>query len=212
MSLRQAIDSLSTRRRCTRMSKGGLTPRYDDRCILVARWRGRMTAKSTRHHALGRMTVSGLEMMYFSLCKIAQSEPSGSGAGTWRRQAHSQAAPGCRWVRVQHERTGAMARKNTPASPARWVMDQLHKRDTTTGRPTSAHTSSTKHQPALSDEGHNMAHRPREQGQRCEVTGGGSGVVRSDRANGESKGKDTVLEMRPEGNEEKRRPRMAISR
>ena len=57
--------------RCTRMSKGGLTPRCDDRCIPVARWRGRMTAKSTRHHALGRMAVSGLKMMYFSLCKIA---------------------------------------------------------------------------------------------------------------------------------------------
>jgi hypothetical protein len=167
VSLRRAIGSLSTRMRCTRMSKGGLNPRYDDRCIPVARWRGRMTAnKSTRYHALGRMAVSGLEMMYFSLCKIAQSEPSRSGAGTWRRQAHSQAAPGCRRVRVQHERTGAMARKNMPASPARWVMDQLHKRDTTTVRPTSAHTSSTKHQPALSDEGHNMAQRVSEQGPR----------------------------------------------
>ena len=184
MSLRRAIDSLSTRRRCTRVSKGGLTPRYDDRCIPVTRWRGRMTAKSTRHHALGRMAASRLEMMYFSLCKIAQSEPSRSGAGTWRRQAPSQAAPGCRRVRVQHERTGAMARKNMPASPARWVMDQLHKRDTTAVRPTSAHTSSTKHQPALSDEGHDMAHRPGEQGPRREVTPGGSGVVRIDRANG----------------------------
>jgi hypothetical protein len=71
-----------------------------------------------------------------------------------------------------------------PASPARWVMDQLHKRDTTAVRPTSAHTSSTKHQPALSDEGHDMAHRPGEQGPRREVTPGGSGVVRIDRANG----------------------------
>ena len=121
---------------------------------------------------------------YFSLCTIAQSEPSRSGAGTWRRQAHSRAAPGCRRVRVQHERTGAMARKNMPASPARWVMDQLHKRDTTTVWPTSAHTSSTKHQPALSDDGHNMAHRPGEQGPRREVPRGGSGVVRIDRANG----------------------------
>jgi hypothetical protein len=183
VSLRRAIGSLSTRMRCTRMSKGGLTPRYDDRCIPVARWRGRMTAKSTRHHALGRMAVSGLGMMYFSLCKIAQSEPSRGGAGTWRRQAHSQAAPGCRRVRVQHERTGAMARKNMPASPARWVMDQLHKRDTKAVRPTSAHTSSTKHQPALSDEGHNRAQRPGEQGSRREVPRGGSGVVRIDRAN-----------------------------
>src|ERR1019366_6806910 len=127
------------------------------------------------------MAVSRLGMMYFSLCTIAQSEPSCSGAGTWRRQAHSQAAPGCRGVRVQHERTGAMARKNMPASPARWVMDQLHKRDTTAVRPTSAHTShtsSTKHQPALSDEGHNMAQRPGEQGSRREVPGGGAWVVR----------------------------------
>ena len=152
---------------CTRMSKGGLTPRYDDRCIPVARWRGRMTAKSTRYHALGRMAVSGLEMMYFSQYKIAQSEPSRGGAGTWRRQAHSQAAPGCRRVRVQHERTGAMARKNMPASPVRWLMDQLHKRDTT----------------ALGDEAHNMAQRPGEQGLRPDVRGGGSWVVRIDRAN-----------------------------
>ena len=71
-----------------------------------------------------------------------------------------------------------------PASPARWVMDQLHKRDTTTVRPTSAHTSSTKHQPALSDEGDNMAHRPGEQGPRREVPRAGSRVVRIDRANG----------------------------
>ena len=183
VSLRRAIGSLSTRMRCTRMSKGGLTPRYDDRCIPVARWRGRMTATNTQFHALGRMEVSGLEMMYFSLCKIAQSEPSRSGAGTWRRQAHSQAAPGCRRVRVQHERTGAMARKNMPASPARWVMDQLHKHDTTAVRPTSAHTSSTKHQPGRSDEGHNMAQRPGEQGSRREVPVGGSWVVRIDRAN-----------------------------
>ena len=70
-----------------------------------------------------------------------------------------------------------------PASPARWVMDQLHKRDTTTVWPTSAYTSSTKHQPALSDDGHNMAHRPGEQGPRREVTRGESGVVRIDRAN-----------------------------
>jgi hypothetical protein len=70
-----------------------------------------------------------------------------------------------------------------PASPARWVMDQLHKRDTTAVRPTSAHTSSTKHQPALSDEGHNMAQRPGEQGSRREVPGGGSWAVRIDRAN-----------------------------
>jgi hypothetical protein len=184
VSLRRAIGSLSTRMRCTRVSKGGLTPRYDDRCIPVTRWRGRMIATSTQFHALGRMAASRLGMMYFSLCTIAQSEPSRSGAGTWRRQAHSQAAPGCRRVRVQHERTGAMARKNMPASPARWVMDQLHQRDTTTVRPTSAHTSSTKHQPALSDEGHNMAHRPGEQGPRREVTRGGSGVVRIDRSNG----------------------------
>jgi hypothetical protein len=183
VSLRRAIGSLSTRMRCTRMSKGGLTPRYDDRCIPVARWRGRMTAKSTRHHALGRMAASRLGIMYFSLCKIAQSEPSRSGAGTWRRQAHSQAAPGCRRVRVQHERTGAMARKNMPASPARWAMDQLHQRDTTAVRPTSAHTSSTKQQPARSAEGHNMAQRPGEQGPRREVTRGGAGVVRIDRAN-----------------------------
>lgn len=142
-----------------------------------------MTAKSTRYHALGRMAVSRLGMMNFSLGKIAQNEPSRSGAGTWRRQAHSQTAPGCRRVRVQHERTGAMARKYMPASPDRWVMDQLHKRDTTAVRPTSAHTSSTKHQPALTDEGHNMAQRAGEQGPRREVTRGGSGVVRIDRAN-----------------------------
>jgi len=139
VSLRRAIGSLSTRMRCTRMSKGGLTPRYDNRCIPVAHWHGRMIARSTRYHALGRMAVSGLEMTYFSLCKIAQSEPSRSGAGAWRRQAHSRAAPGCRGVRVQHEWAGAMARKNMPASPVRWVMDQLHQRDTTTVRPTSAH-------------------------------------------------------------------------
>ena len=107
VSLQRAIGSLSTPMRCTRMSKGGLTPRCDDRCIPVARWSGRMTAKSTRHHALGRMAVSGLETMYFSLCKIAQSEPSRSGAGTWRRQAHSQAAHGCRRVRVQQCSTRA---------------------------------------------------------------------------------------------------------
>ena len=69
-----------------------------------------------------------------------------------------------------------------PASPARWVMDQLHKRDTTAVRPTSAHTSSTKHQPALGDEGHNMAQRPGEQGLRKEVPEGGSWGVRIGRA------------------------------
>ena len=73
--------------------QGWADSQYDDRCIPVARWRGRMTAKSTRYHALGRMAVSRLEMRYFSLCKIAQSEPSRSGAGTWLRQAHSQATP-----------------------------------------------------------------------------------------------------------------------
>ncbi len=62
-----------------------------------------------------------------------------------------------------------------PASPARWVMDQLHQHDTKAVRPTSAHTSSTKHQPAVGDEGHNMALRVSEQGQRRKVTGEASG-------------------------------------
>jgi len=31
-----------------------------------------------------------------------------------------------------------------PASPTRWVMDQLHKRDTTADRPTSVHTGATR--------------------------------------------------------------------
>jgi hypothetical protein len=64
-----------------------------------------MTAASTRLHALDRMAVSRLNMLHVSLCKIAPSEPSRAGAGTWRRQVQSKAAPRCRRVRVQHEST-----------------------------------------------------------------------------------------------------------
>ena len=64
-----------------------------------------MAAASTRLHALGRMAVSTLRIMYFSLCKIAQSEPSRAGAGTWRWHALSEAALRCRRIRVQHEST-----------------------------------------------------------------------------------------------------------
>lgn len=166
VSLRRAIGSSSTRMCCTRAFKGGLTsqvrrPLHSGRSL--ARPYDRYEYVISRAGS-GGSCKAGNDV--FLPCKIAQSEPSRRGAGTWRRQAHSQAAPGFRRVRVPHERTGAMARKNMPASPARWVMDQLPKRDTTTVRPTSAPTSSTKHQPALSDEGHNMARRCGEQGPR----------------------------------------------
>jgi len=76
---------------------------------------------STRLHALRRMAVSRLKMLHFSLCKIARSEPSRVGAGTWRRQVQWKANPRCRWVRVEHESTrlrtkGATARMNMSAS------------------------------------------------------------------------------------------------
>jgi hypothetical protein len=182
VSLRRAIGSLSTRMRCTRMSKGGLTPRYDDRCIPVARWRGRMTAKSTRHHALGRMAVSGLEMMYFSLCKIAQSEPSRSGAGTWRRQVQSKTAPRCRRVRVHHEAmriresgsNGQDEHAGLAYSMERWT-------SFTSAAPRTSSQLFGPHQeqheaPAGTNQAHNMAQRPGEQGpqQTARMPQGGS--------------------------------------
>ena len=119
--------------------------------------------------------------------KVAQSEPSRGGAGTWRRHVDSQAAP---------VPTGSCSRRSVTIGREQWPgttcrprlldgwMDQLHKRDTTAVRPTFAHTSSTKHQPALSDEGHNRTERPGEQGPRRKVPGGGSRVIRIERATG----------------------------
>jgi hypothetical protein len=136
-------------------------------------WRGCMTAASTRLHALGRMAVSRLKMLHFSLGKIAQSEPSRGGAGTWRRQVQSKAAPRYRRIRVQHESTwtrngelwpGRTCRPRAtrwsdgPASPTRHH-----------GRPASSSVqirNSTKRRTALRNQAHNMAQRPGEQGLR----------------------------------------------
>src|SRR5713226_6873439 len=98
-----------------------------------------MTAASTRLHALRRMAVSRLKMLHFSLCKIAQSEPSRGGAGTWQRQVQAKAAPRCRQVRVQHESTRIQNGSNGQEEHAGralldGAMDQLHKRGTTAVR------------------------------------------------------------------------------
>src|SRR5260370_40874368 len=99
-----------------------------------------MTAASTPRQALGRMAVSRLRMLYFSLCKIAQSEPSRGGAGTWRRQVQSKAAPRCRRIRVQHDSTWTRNGDNGQGEHAGLalldgMMDQLHKRGTTAVQP-----------------------------------------------------------------------------
>jgi len=85
-----------------------------------SRFRARMTAARTRRHALGRMAVSRLKMMHFSLCKIAQSEPSCGRAGTWRRQFSRRPLPGaggsCSTRINADSNRGAMARTNMPVS------------------------------------------------------------------------------------------------
>lgn len=139
----------------------------------LSRLHGRMTATSTRRHALGQMAIARLNMTHFSLCKIAPSEPSRGGAGTWRRQVQAQAAPRCRQVRVQHESTRlrigeqwpgrtcrprATRSSDGPASPAR---------DHSRPASSSVHTrNSTKRRTALSKQAHNRARRPGEQGPR----------------------------------------------
>jgi len=66
VSLRRAVRPLEHSR-----VQGWADIRYDERCIRIFRLRGRMTATSTRRHALGRTAVSSLRMRYFSLCSIA---------------------------------------------------------------------------------------------------------------------------------------------
>jgi hypothetical protein len=118
--------------RCSRVS---WTPSYDELGIRVSRVRlACSTGASARLQALGQRAISMLKMTHFSFCKIAQSEPSRGGVGTWRWQVQSQAAPRYRWVRVQHEPTWIRNREqrpgrtcqprttqgsNGPASPAR---------------------------------------------------------------------------------------------
>lgn len=112
----------SIRGRSTRVFKGGLTsqvwrPLHPG--LLALAWLH--DRASTLLHALRRMAVSRLEMLHFSLCKIARSEPPRGGVGTWRRQVQWKANPRCRRVRVEHESTriltkGATARLNMPAS------------------------------------------------------------------------------------------------
>jgi hypothetical protein len=77
------------------------------------------TATSARPHALGRMAVSRLKMMHFSLCKIALSEPSRGGAGTWRRHVQAKAAPPCRQVRGKHESTRIQSGEQWPGRTCR---------------------------------------------------------------------------------------------
>ncbi len=136
-----------------------------------SRFRGRMTAASTRRHALGRMAVSRLKMMHFSLCKIAQSEPSRGRAGTWRRQVQSKAAPRCRRVRVQHESTririGEQWQGRTCRPRATRCGDGPASQARHHGRPASSSVrtrNSAKRRTALSNQAHNMAQRPGEQG------------------------------------------------
>jgi hypothetical protein len=58
-------------------------------------------------------------MRHFSLCKIAQSEPSRARASTWRWQAQSEAALRCRRIRVQHESTWLPEGKKWPGRTCR---------------------------------------------------------------------------------------------
>ena len=60
--------------------------------------------KAPSHRATGHVSEPGI-VMQFSLCKIAPSESSRAGAGTWRRQVQSMTAPRCRRIRVQREST-----------------------------------------------------------------------------------------------------------
>ena len=88
---------------------------------------------STRLHALRRMAVSRLKMLHFSLCKIARSEPSRVGAGTWRRQVQGMANPRCRRVRIYTNQRGFNRRSNGQDEPAGrallgGLMGQLHNR------------------------------------------------------------------------------------
>ena len=88
---------------CSRVS---WTPRDDELCSWVSlACLACLTVASSRHHALGRRAVSMLKMTDFSFCKIAPSEPSRGGVGTWRWQVRSQAAPRRQRVRVHHEPT-----------------------------------------------------------------------------------------------------------
>ena len=84
-----------------------------------SRFHGRMTVASTRRHALERMAVSRLKIVHDSLCKIAPSEPSRGGAGTWRRQVPSKAAPRWQRVRVQHESTRLQIGEQWPGRTCR---------------------------------------------------------------------------------------------
>lgn len=88
---------------------------------------------STRLHALRRMAVSRLNMLHFSLCKIARSEPSRVGAGTWRRQVRWKANPRCRRVRVYTNQRGSNRRSSGQDEHAGLallggLMEQLHNR------------------------------------------------------------------------------------
>ena len=175
MSLRRAIRPLEqSSAPHSRVQGWAGPPRYDELCIRVSlACVACMTAARSRLQALGRMAVSKLKIMHFSLCKIAQSEPSRGGAGTWRRQVQSKAAPRCRRIRVQHESTwtrngdqwsGRTCRPRAtrwsdgPASQARHH-----------GRPASASVRTrtcAKRRTELNDQAHNIAQRPTEQGTR----------------------------------------------
>jgi hypothetical protein len=101
-----------------------------------SRFRGRMTAASTRRHALGRMAVSRLKMRHFSLCTIAQSEPSRGGAGTWHGRFSRRPLPGADGFVFNTNRRGFESESNGKEEHAGLalldgVMDQLHKRGTT---------------------------------------------------------------------------------
>jgi len=150
--------------------------------------------------------------MHFSLFRTAPGEPSRGRAGTWQRQVQSKAAPPCREVAVNanqrdivgsHGQEGhaglALLDGDGPASPMR-----RH------GHPAGASVqtrSSTKHRTALSNQAHNMPHRPDEQGMRhnlwlapqtfCEVPDGQRQTANLNRAKTRKEtAKDTVLEMR----------------
>ena len=106
-------------------------------------------------------------MLHSPLRKVAQSEPSRRGAGTWRRQVQLQAAPRCRRVRVQHESTRIHNREQWPGRTCRpratrWS-DEPASPARRHGRPASTAVqirNSTKRRAALNGQAHNTAHRP----------------------------------------------------
>ncbi len=92
--------------RCTCLFKGGLnipgTTTHASGFLSLARPHDRCEYATSRAGSDGRFKA---ENEASSLCKFARGEPSRGGAGTWRRQVPSKAAPRCRRVRVQDEST-----------------------------------------------------------------------------------------------------------